>query len=74
MKPYELLTPKQVAAIFAVSTRTIERRVVSGDFPPPALILGMKRWRKEDVEAYAERQFRLATGQSKVELEVRARE
>ncbi len=66
MKPYELLTPKQVAALFAVSVRTIERRVVSGDFPPPALILGMKRWRKEDVEAYAERQFKLASGEAKV--------
>lgn len=66
MKPYELLTPKQVAALFAVSVRTIERRAASGDFPPPALILGMKRWRKEDVEAYAERQFKLASGEAKV--------
>ena len=74
MKPREYMTPKQVAAYFKVSTRTVDRRVESGDFPPPVLVLGMKRWLVETVEAYEARQLALATGEPTVKLEARARE
>lgn len=58
MKPYELLTPKQVAAALQVSERTIMRRVRQGIFPAPALILGRPRWRRETVEKYVDKAFK----------------
>lgn len=60
MKPIELFSRKQVAAALSVSVKTLLRRVEEGEFPPPAKILGMERWRREDVEAYIEGQFRKA--------------
>lgn len=56
-EPIEVMTPKQVAQALQVTVRTISNRVKSGDFPPPARILGRPRWRKSDVEKYIERQF-----------------
>lgn len=53
----ELMSRKQVAAALSVSVKTLLRRVARGEFPPPALILGMERWRKEDVLSYVEKQF-----------------
>lgn len=57
MKHIELLSRKQVAAVLSVSVKTLLRRVADGEFPPPALVLGMERWRRDDVEAYIDRQF-----------------
>lgn len=74
MKPREYMTPKQVAFYFKVSTRTLDRRVKKGDFPPPVLVLGMKRWLVETVEAYEARQLALASGEALVKLRARARE
>lgn len=62
MKPYELMTPKQVAAALQVSERTIMRRVRQGFFPAPALILGRPRWRRETVEKYVDKAFKDAGG------------
>ncbi|WP_295480700.1 helix-turn-helix domain-containing protein [uncultured Sutterella sp.] len=55
--PIEVLTPKQVAAAFKVTVRTISNRVKAGKFPPPAHILGRPRWRRKEVEEYVEKQF-----------------
>jgi len=46
------LTLKQLAARYAVSRRTLERKIVSGDFPRPLKIGRASRWSPEDLEAY----------------------
>ena len=59
MKPCELLTRKQVAAMLNVSERTIYRKVEDSLFPAPALVLGRPRWKKEDVDKYIEECFNI---------------
>ena len=58
MKPCELLSRKQVAAMLKVSERTIYRNVKAARFPAPALVLGRPRWKKEDVDKYIEECFK----------------
>lgn len=60
MKPFELYTKKQVAALFQVHRHTIERRVAAGKFPPPIQVLGRMRWRKEDIDDYMRKRMREA--------------
>jgi len=50
-----LFGTREVAAFLAVSQRTIERMVASGEFPPPIRISpGRTRWRQVDVDAWLE--------------------
>lgn len=44
-----LLTGRQIALIWQVTTSTIDRRVREGQFIQPADIPGPRRWRKSDV-------------------------
>lgn len=60
MKPFELLTVKQVAGLFKVHRNTIYRRVKSGEFPPPFKVLGRPRWKAEDINAYLTRHYNLS--------------
>ncbi len=60
MSNIQLLTKKQVAAALNVSIRTVERYVRSRDFPPPALVCGLPRWRERDVENYLNKRFAIA--------------
>lgn len=62
MKPYELMTKKQVAAAFSVHRHTVERWVKAGRFPAPVQVFGQPRWKKEDVEDYLAKQSALANG------------
>lgn len=48
-----LLTVHEVAAIFKVSVRTIQRRRAAGDLPKPISIgPRMIRWRADEIEAW----------------------
>lgn len=46
----ELLTAEQVADMLGVSTRTIWRRVSSGEIPEPMRIGGLTKWRRSEIE------------------------
>lgn len=38
MKPFELMTKKQVAALTGVNVSTVDRHVKAGRFPAPAYV------------------------------------
>jgi excisionase family DNA binding protein len=50
----ELLTVEQVAAILAVSRRTVHRLVARGELPGPIKIGAASRFPAEEVQAYVE--------------------
>lgn len=58
---YVLLTPRQVAKIFGVSTRTLERWRVDGTGPRHSKINGLVRYKNTDVHAYVEESSRAST-------------
>ena len=60
MKPFELLSTRQVLEALQVSPKTLRKWVRMGKFPAPALILGRHRWKADDITAYYNRQFRVA--------------
>jgi excisionase family DNA binding protein len=47
-----LLTVQQAAHVLAVSKRTLERLIASGDFPRPLKIGRSSRVSSQDVESY----------------------
>lgn len=51
----ELLTYRQVARIFAVSTLTVRRWAQAGELPSLRLGAGTIRFRRSDVNAFIER-------------------
>ena len=57
MEPAVLMDRKQVAAYLGVSLSTLDRNVRLGNFPPPVVLLGRPRWRREIVEAFVEKKF-----------------
>lgn len=59
-KPHELMTLKQVQGYLGVSYNTLKKAIREGRFPAPALILGRQRWRKEDLDSYVEKAFKVA--------------
>ncbi len=65
MKPRELFTTQQIADMLHVHRNTLARAVKAGNFPPPITVLGRPRWRGEDVDAYFERQTKLARGEAR---------
>lgn len=46
----KFLTRKQTAELLGVHPSTLDRRWRSGEFPPPAIILGRPMWSEADVE------------------------
>lgn len=59
--PYTLLTPAQVAKIFNVSTRTLDRWRVDGTGPRHCKINGNVRYKSTEVDAYVEESERATT-------------
>ena len=55
MKPFELMTKKQVAALTGVNVSTVDRHVKAGRFPAPAYVFGRPR---EDVERFLAQAFK----------------
>jgi excisionase family DNA binding protein len=51
----EYLTPSEVAAILHVSPKTVTRWATEGRIPCIVTLGGHRRFRREDVEAIAER-------------------
>ena len=58
MKPFELMTKKQVAALTGVNVSTVDRHVKAGRFPAPTYVFGRPRWRREDVERFLAQAFK----------------
>ncbi len=50
-----LLTLEQAAQVLAISKRTLERLIVSGEFPRPLKIGRSSRVSSEDVDNYLQR-------------------
>ena len=46
----KFLTRKQTAELLGVHPSTLDRRWRSGEFPPPAIVLGRPMWPMADVE------------------------
>lgn len=53
-----MLTLDDVAALLAVSRRTIERLIACGELPRPVKIGASSRMPEEDIHRYIERQLR----------------
>ena len=48
----QLLTVDAVAALLAVSTRTVRRMADSGAMPRPVRLSSLIRWRRDDVDQW----------------------
>jgi predicted DNA-binding transcriptional regulator AlpA len=51
--PGDLLSLKQVCARYGICARMLWRWIQGGIFPPPVLLGGIRRWRRDDVERIA---------------------
>ncbi len=50
-----LLNLDEVAGLLQISTRTVERKLAAGEFPPPIRISATRsRWLRTDVDAWLE--------------------
>ena len=49
-----LIRAKEVAQLIGVSDRTIYRWVDEDNFPKPVMNLGVRRWRRRDIELWIE--------------------
>lgn len=58
MKPYALLTLKQVAAALKVSEKTVRNYVADGKFPPPIRLFECPRWLEEDVSEFVNKKIK----------------
>ncbi len=52
--PDRLLTVAQVAAMLAISVRTVWKLCSTGDLPQPLHLGGSRRWRESDITKYIE--------------------
>lgn len=50
-----LLTLNEVVNALRITRSSLYRWLEEGKFPPPVLVGQHKRWRREDIEAYLER-------------------
>jgi excisionase family DNA binding protein len=57
-----LLTIRDVSKLLGISQRAIWGWANDGKFPPPLELGRLRRWRREDIEAWLARQAEAAKG------------